>query len=282
VILAIPPEKLYSVARQSPELLWVVPELLDVGQLKSVRFAALDLYLTQELTLPAGHVTLMDNPSKLRVANSQEAKNGIASEYGLSFIDNGKFWPAEDWGKADRGKHFLGVLVGDYGSLDQLDTTLDPDRVDRRDNAPGRIIHDLKKYIQFDAADIDWERSFFRDQKDTPLFVNSVGSWEYRPETRLGGDDRLQPQRPFVRYEQKALNLHLAGDFCRSRIDVVSVEAALVTGITAARAICPDVEPALEPAEADQKDLRHAKELLSGWLEIAAARARTEAPDADD
>jgi len=276
VIVAIPADRLYTVARNSRELLRTAPDLLGLGQLQTVRFAALDLYFTEPLTLPSGHVTLMDDPDKLLVVDSQEAKNGIASQYGLSFIDNGRFWPEEDWQKGDRGKHFLGVLVGDYGSLTELDTTLDPKKLRDDDNAPGQIIKDLRKYIYFRNEDVDWERSHFRSQKDTPLFVNSVGSWEYRPETRLGKDDRKR-DRKFKRLEESTENLHLAGDYCRSRIDVVSVEAALVTGITAARAICGKVPSALEPRAPDQAQIERAKGVLSGWVDIAAARARARA-----
>jgi hypothetical protein len=275
VIFAIPPERLHEVARKSPELIKIAPHLLGLGQLRSVRFAALDLYFTEQLLLPKGHVTLMDDPQKLLAPQNREAKNGIASEYGLSFIDNGQFWPPDDWKKGQHGRHFLGVLVGDFASLSELDTTLDPDKLERQDNAPARIIADLQKYIYFTKDDIDWERSHFRSQKDTPLFVNSVGSWEYRPETRLSKDDRKG--RTFAPLQEPPFNWYLAGDYCRSRIDVVSVEAALVTGITAARAICDRVEPALDPPTGDQEQIKRAKSLLSGWMEIAAAQARARA-----
>ena len=282
VIIAIPPEQLSKVVQKSPDLIKIAPQLLEVGQLRAVRFAALDLYFTTQLTLPkAAHVTLMDDPAKLLRVGSQEAKNGIASEYGLSFIDNGSIWPGADWGQGLRGKHFLSVLVGDFGSLSELDTDTEitPEQLAGENNAPGLIIADLQKYLHFTADDVDWDRSYFRSQKDTPLFVNSVGSWEYRPETRLGPDDRKM--RDFERIEAKIPNLHLAGDYCRSRIDVVSVEAAIVTGITAARAICDRVEKALDPFDVlpkiDMDRIDRAKRLLSGWKDIAAARARAKA-----
>ena len=284
VILAIPSDRLGTVVRRSPDLVRISPQLLEVAKLSTVQFAALDLYFTTKLTLPdSTHVTLMDDPAKLSIAGSQEAKNGIASEYGLSFIDNGSFWPPDHWGKHEgRGEHFLSVLVGDFGSLagfGHKNGSLDRARVARKDDAPGLIVADLQKYIQFDLADVDWSRSYFRNQADTPLFVNSVGSWEYRPETRLTEDDRNA--RHFKRLEDEIPNLHLAGDFCRSRIDVVSVEAALVTGITAARAICRRVKKALDPLaelpEIDMDRLERGRRLLSGWKDIAAARARSHA-----
>lgn len=165
------------------------------------------------------------------------------------------------------------MLVGDFGSISQLDAELEPSKIDHQDNAPARIIEVLRKYVNFDPTkDIDWKRSYFRNQKDTPLFVNSVGSWEYRPETRLSRDDRKG--RTFERMPSAIPNLYLAGDYCRSRIDVVSVEAALVTGINAARAICERVRAPLEPPKASMEKMNIAKTVVSGWVDIAAARAR--------
>ena len=261
--------------RSNDGLIKAAPQLLNLQQLRTVQFAALDLYLTHRLELPDGHVTLMDDPKKLVNPDNQEAKNGIASEYGLSFIDDGRFWPAEDWGKEEgSGEHFLSVLVGDFGNLAGLDDELAPGKIDLPANAPARIIAELRKYIDFDPKqDIDWNRSCFRNQKDTPLFVNSVGSWEYRPEIRISRYDRKG--RTFERTPSTIPNLYLAGDYCRSRIDVVSVEAALVTGINAAIAICDEVKPPLEPPNANMDNANLAKTLAAGWMDIAAARARS-------
>jgi hypothetical protein len=53
------------------------------------------------------------------------------------------------------------------------------------------------------------------------------------------------------------------------------VEAALVTGINAAIAICDRVKPPFEPPKANMDDAKLAKSLASGWMDIAAARARS-------
>lgn len=69
----------------------------------------------------------------------------------------------------------------------------------------------------------------------TPLFTNAVGSWANRPEART-----------------HIPNLYLAGDYCRSHIDLVCMEGAIVTGLHAAQALCEDLKldsevPVLEP-----------------------------------
>jgi hypothetical protein len=49
------------------------------------------------------------------------------------------------------------------------------------EEARRRILDDLRSYVEFDARDIDWEYSHYRSHASRPLFVSSVGTWEYRP-----------------------------------------------------------------------------------------------------
>ena len=50
--------------------------------------------------------------------------------------------------------------------------------------------------------------------------MNDVGAWTYRPDAAT-----------------KLANLYLAGDYCRSAIDLVSMEGAVSTGLLAAEAV---------------------------------------------
>jgi uncharacterized protein with NAD-binding domain and iron-sulfur cluster len=66
-------------------------------------------------------------------------------------------------------------------------------------------------------------------------------------------------------------NLYLAGDYCRSKIDLVCLEGAVTTGIAAARAIAGDkVEPPLVPPEVSRQDALRAKAALAPWLALTA------------
>ena len=74
-------------------------------------------------------------------------------------------------------------------------------------------------------------RSNFLAHLEEPLFMNDVGVWAYRPDAATS-----------------IPNLYLAGDYCRSAIDLVSMEGAVSTGLLAAEAVRRDAEIA-EPVE---------------------------------
>src|SRR5579859_8240915 len=64
----------------------------------------------------------------------------------------------------------------------------------------------------------------YQDHLQQQLFMNNVGNWAYRPEAKT-----------------KIANLYLAGDYCRSAIDLVCMEGALSTGLLAAQAIAKEI-----------------------------------------
>jgi uncharacterized protein with NAD-binding domain and iron-sulfur cluster len=67
--------------------------------------------------------------------------------------------------------------------------------------------------------------------------MNNVDGWAFRPESRT-----------------EVPNLYLAGDYCRSHVDLISMEGAVTTGLLAAEALRQDAAfgapiEVLRPAE---------------------------------
>ncbi len=253
VILAIPYDEVARLVEQNRLLRMCLPDLLDLRKLRSRQMASLDLYFSTPLPgIPAEHVTLIDDrewENRLSLAYDGD----IASKYGLSFVDNYQTWegykpPRQTW---------LNVVAADFESLAGL-----PD-----DTARDAIIDELGKYIAFNRSDIDWDRSHFRSNADARLFANSVGSWQFRPETRT---DRPEYAKRWV--HSRVDNLYLAGDYCRSKIDLVCLEGAVTTGIAAARAVAGDdkVKPPLVPPDVSIQECREAKAALAPWLALTA------------
>jgi hypothetical protein len=283
LILAVPYVEVARLVERSELLRECLPDLLELRKLKSRQMASLDLYFKQPLPgIPAEHVTLIDDRAfarngrpERRARRADRARAGeerwialaddgdIASKYGLSFVDNYQAWkettpPEETW---------LNVVAADFEELAGLP----------KEAACDAIIRELHGYLDFKDKDIDPERSHLRLNDDTPLFANSVGSWQFRPETRTHHPEyrkRLVPNR--------VAGLYLAGDYCRSKIDLVCLEGAVTTGIAAARAVAEQggvperIDNPLVPPEVSQQECEQAKIALAPWLALAV-KGRTRA-----
>lgn len=122
----------------------------------------------------------------------------------------------------------LSFVVGDVFPLSGLSDEL----------ITSRILDEVRAYIPA-ITDEDIEHTSLQTHVREPLFLNYVGAWASRPEPAT--------QIP---------NLFLAGDYCRSWVDLVTQEAALASGQLAAEAIRKQLslaqpveirEPALPP-----------------------------------
>jgi hypothetical protein len=261
LILAVPHQEVARLVGQNHLLRETLPDLLELRKLKARQMASLDLYFKKPLPgIPAEHVTLIDDTyfsDKKRTRWDRLANDGdLASVYGLSFVDNYQAWnvqkpPRETW---------LNVVSADFDELAGL-----PAEVARE-----AIIDELAGYLHFHRKDIDRSRSYFGLNAEAPLFMNTVGSWQFRPETRTG-DPEYEEWWVHTRVD----NLYVAGDYCRSKIDLVCLEGAVTTGITAAQAVATrcgrghEVKEPLVPPEVSAQKCQAAKIALAPWLALA-------------
>ena len=86
-------------------------------------------------------------------------------------------------------------------------------------------------------SDICWEKSYFQTNQNHKLFINQVGSREWRPEASY---DSLP-------------NVFFAGDCCPTDVDMATVEAAVLSGLNAAQALWTrqPLGPPVDRVEAD-------------------------------
>jgi hypothetical protein len=125
----------------------------------------------------------------------------LDSRYGLTFIDNARLWPEVE-------RTALNVVASEFDALVDL-----PEEA-----AFLMIFHELTRYLPITLADVEsWH---IQANVGDELFVNEVGSDQWRPGARTS-----------------LPNLFLAGDYCRTFVDVVTVEGAVVAGLEAARAL---------------------------------------------
>jgi hypothetical protein len=131
-------------------------------------------------------------------------------------------------------KTILSVAASDYYAL--------PDDLDI---SKYLVLRELNQYVPFRLgshyedvnSDVDWDKTFFISNKDHPLFINEVGSERWCPE---------------VCYP-KISNLFFAGDFCRNFITIATVEAAVVSGLRAAKELLrrENIDNSIEIIEPD-------------------------------
>ncbi|MBX9701721.1 MAG: FAD-dependent oxidoreductase [Acetobacteraceae bacterium] len=182
--------------RLAPRLASVDPMLANTTRLTSAAMMSLDLYFRAPIRpqLPRGITVLM------------------GSRFHLTLIDNTQVW--RSLGK--EAGPVLNVIASDVDTLMPLTEGEDGPREVVR-----LILEEMRRFIAFNPeADIDHCRTHLQTNVGEELFLNQVGSWQWRPRTVSAVPD-----------------LFLAGDFCQTPIDVVTVEGAVVSGLYAAEAV---------------------------------------------
>lgn len=200
LVIAVPPANLLNLIRAGEagkRLVELAPEIADVSRLWSQPIPIIHLFFTRKLErIPSEPVGL------------------FRSRLALAFTDLSQNWNGPGLGE------------GTVLSLSSSDPYGLPG-VGWREDAMA-MLRELAEYIDFDpgtqwkeSADIDWQRTTFRANLDTPLFVNEIGSDVWRPKAA----------------RHRVANVAFAGDFCQNRVGMTTVESAVTTGLEAARAI---------------------------------------------
>jgi hypothetical protein len=221
LMLTVPPGALGRLV--SPDVAARAPKLETVRLLRSEPMISLDLYFREKIPGLNKNITVL-----------------LDSKYTLSLLDCSQVWT-----DPPKGGTFLNVissnadLIADYPNEVILDL----------------VLKELHRFLGFKLGptnvaqderndDVDYKRCHVQTNIGEELFVNQVGSWDYRPKATC-----------------EIPNLFLAGDFCQTVIDVVTVEGAVVSGLVAAEALRrrrgigtpiaivePDSYPAILPA----------------------------------
>jgi predicted NAD/FAD-dependent oxidoreductase len=185
LILAIPPHQLADLI--TFEIAERAPALADVRRLRCEPMISLVVPFNRRLRdIPVGITVLLD------------------SRFELSLLDQSQIWHNTD------GNTLLNVIASDADTLIEFS---EPQILDL-------LIRELRRFIEFADADLDRDRIHLQTNVGEELFVNQVGSWDYRPKTACN-----------------IANLFIAGDFCQSVVDVVTIEGAVVSGLNAAQAV---------------------------------------------
>ena len=185
-VIATPPDIVYSfvdgdvVAAEDHIAGDTEARLSNLVYLQLTPMASMHIYLDHKMRgLPREHVVLYN------------------SRYQISFIDVSQIWKDRNGSKI-YDKTVLSVIASGYAPLKNL--------------SPGKaqkcLLDEFQQYVPISDSDI--EHVAIQTNLDRPLFLNTIGSWSYRPKSKT----RLK-------------NLYLAGDYCRSQADLTTMEGCV-------------------------------------------------------
>jgi geranylgeranyl pyrophosphate synthase/uncharacterized protein with NAD-binding domain and iron-sulfur cluster len=203
VVCALPVERMLELVNE--DMLREAPEFARMARLKTEWMAGVVLFLDRALPLVHGHCTYLDAP------------------WALTSVAQEQFWPAVDLSKYGDGqvRGVLSVCVSDWERPGIVHGR--PARECTHEQIRDEVIAQVAAHLPPQA------RAAFRDARvidvfidpairpgpsgalvnDTPLLVNTVGSWEWRPDAATSIE-----------------NLVLASDYVRTHTDLATMEGA--------------------------------------------------------
>jgi uncharacterized protein with NAD-binding domain and iron-sulfur cluster len=227
-VCALPPER----ARRlwTPNVLRLDPGLEQMNDLLVDWMVGLQFYLRREATLAEGHVAYLDSP------------------WALTSISQGHFWEHRDF-ERDYGdgtvRDCLSVDISDWDTAGMLygkpakqctkqeianETWA---QIKAHVNDAGRTsLTDEDLHSSFLDPGIKWNKRKRRNSNETPLLVNTVGTWEKRPKARMN-----------------IPNLFHAGDHVQTNIDLATMEGANESARAATNALLDASGSRARPAQ---------------------------------
>jgi uncharacterized protein with NAD-binding domain and iron-sulfur cluster len=223
-VLAMPVERARRVL--TPEVRALDPALNALDELFVDWMAGIQFYLRRPADITRGHLTFLD------------------SEWALTALTQAQFWDRRDFPR-DYGDgtavDSLSVDISDWDTPGMLygkpAKQCTHEEIGREvwaqikthhtagDKLPDDILHSW-----FIDPGIRWVKSRKANRNDTPLLVNTVGTWEKRP----------QAHTPIP-------NLFLAGDYVQTDVDLATMEGGNESGRAAVAALLHAAGSSAEP-----------------------------------
>lgn len=204
LILAVPARPMARIATSGTRgrrIVDVLPQLAEARRLKAEPIVVMDLYFKRKLPgIPKEHVVLPPE-----------------CPFDLTFLDLSQLWRDEP---ALKDVTALTVAASDFYALTSDDPQQDA-------HAMIQALHDFVPVFRpgrhwgDEDSDIDWDKCHVHNNVGEELFINEVGSWDWRPEPTYDAID----------------NLYFAGDYVRNDVDIATVESAVTSGLNAAAAL---------------------------------------------
>lgn len=212
-VLAVPVE--VARAMWTPEILAVQPELAAMDDLVVNWMSGIQFYLRRRTDIARGHTAYVDSPWSL----TSIAQNQFWSRTKLSTFGDGS---AQDCLSVDISDwHTPGILYGKPAiecTHDEIAREVWAQLGKHLEGADALRDSDLVSW--FLDSGVGWDAARGRNTNADPLMINTVGSWQARPNVHGGLG-----------------NMFLAGDYLRTTIDLATMEGACESARNAVNAL---------------------------------------------
>jgi protoporphyrinogen oxidase len=240
VVLAVPPTELAQLVMKGSagtRIVDRVPQLSGLRQLHTARILVLNLYFNEKLRdIPSEHVGLVKSDPML---------DAEPDPY-LTFLDISQLWTCLS--DVKKNHTVLVLAASDAYALPS----------DKDEECAYMMIRELAKYLtavkpgdRWGATtntNINYSKSWYQTDRSRTLFLNDVDS------------DRFQPTSSY----KDLPNVFFAGDFCKNDVKMATVEAAVVSGLNAVRALQERVD--------GKSDITIAPQMAHSPMELLAMR----------
>ncbi|WP_054816849.1 hydroxysqualene dehydroxylase [Nocardia arizonensis] len=216
-VVALPAEQARTL--WSRDVLAVRPELAAMDRLFVDWMTGIQFYLRRPAEISRGHTAYIDSPWSLTSISQNQLWTRKLAEYGDGTVQDCLSVDISDWNTP-------GVLYGKTAKectheeiarevwaqmrqhLDDVDATL----------------RDADLHSWFLDPGVTWQPDQRRNANADPLLINTIGSWDCRPETHGAIE-----------------NLFLAGDYIRTNVDLATMEGANESARAAVNALLDTV-----------------------------------------
>ncbi|WP_183094632.1 hydroxysqualene dehydroxylase [Nocardioides stalactiti] len=213
----------------SPAVLAADPALEGLTTLFADWMNGIQFFLKRKVDITSGHLAFLDSPWSLTgILQADHWTNDFPTTYGDGTAVDCLSVDISDWTTP-------GILYGKPANRctkaevkaevwAQLKASLE-------DTGKSVLPDDVLHSWFLDPA-IKWDPVSRRNSNDEPLLINTVDSWDKRPTARTA-----------------IPNLFMAGDFCKTNIDLATMEGANESGRQAANAIAEEASAPGTPAK---------------------------------
>src|SRR4051794_30444551 len=194
------------------------PSLKSMDELYVDWMNGIQYYLQKPLSIARGHLTFIDAPWALTALTQGQfwADRKYTRDYGDGSVVDSFSVDISDW---DTPGMFNKKPAKQCTRQEVATEVFAQIKAHINDNGTDVLTDDMVKSWHLDPA-IQWHPARRRNTDDEPLLVNTIGSWEKRPQAAT-----------------KIPNLFLSGDYVQTDIDLATMEGANESGRAAVNAL---------------------------------------------